>query len=684
MDVTIDLLQLPFLTDASIAHTATNDGRTIHTLTVENAPSGEWFLSVYAIEGGSFRLSSSFEPGGFAIAPELVLDTGSLLFAEQALFLDILGIGPTGNVSCWDTVIAEDSTTLRATVLANEYIPEGDLSVTTYYTTEYEVEEYDGMLAVSESASRNSMRLVDVSAVDSLDQPPLYLYTFEGDVPTGDCGTLLYSFIAEDSRTHACIRTSLRAIERAEVLVPREDIPALTITGNIAPIIVGIDSGVQYVVDIQESGNLKARLFGYGAGNDYDLYLLDEDGELIDSSLCADPEEELEIPLPPGRYLIQIESVCGAGEFTLDLSMEVLQPLRAGFIYVGPIGDTGWTHAHDAARIICENTFPWLETVFVESVAEGEEGPIIDELVRNWDCDVIFATSFGFMDGMLAAAQRYPDRIFAHCLGFNRNPNMMTYTADFYQISYLNGLMAGALSETGKIAYVAAFPIPEERRHINAFTIGVREVNPQAEVDVRWVYSWYDPADAQAATEALIAEGCDVFACTDESGAVLRTAAENGFPSFAYCSPMYGFAPDHCVSGHLFRWEAIYLDFLEKVYYGVYSKHNLQDMDYWWLLAEGAVEMGAEPGMPINPVFADQLKAFVHEDPELGPTSVYDLVFIRMGHMSDPSMMSGDPFDGPIYDRNGILRVHEGGRISPLELITMEWAVEGVVGPWPR
>ena len=172
--------------------------------------------------------------------------------------------------------------------------------------------------------------------------------------------------------------------------------------------------------------------------------------------------------------------------------------LKVGFIYVGPIGDMGWTHAHDQARLILEETFPWIETVYLESVDEKTEGPVIDRMIRRDKCDIVFTTSFGFMDVTVAAANKYPDKIFAHCSGYKRNPNLATYMADFYQVYYLNGLMAGALTKTNKIGYVGIFPIYELKRHINAFTIGVREVNPDAEVHVKWLLTdWYDPVGAK-------------------------------------------------------------------------------------------------------------------------------------------------------------------------------------------
>jgi len=216
---------------------------------------------------------------------------------------------------------------------------------------------------------------------------------------------------------------------------------------------------------------------------------------------------------------------------------------------------------------------------------------------------------------------------------------------------------------------------------MGAFAVGVREAKPKAEVHVRWIYEWFSPTAAKEATEALIADRCDVFAFTEDSPTVVQVAAESGLPSFGHYSPMYEFGPDHVVSGQIAHWEAVYLDFLAKVYAGAYTAHNLIDVDYWWLLKEKAVEMGAKPGMLINPVYEEELKGIFLDDSVLGMISVYDLVLKRLEQMADPSMVF-DPFNGPIYDRDGNLKVPEGLRMSMFELTTIDWAVDGIVGPW--
>jgi simple sugar transport system substrate-binding protein len=162
---------------------------------------------------------------------------------------------------------------------------------------------------------------------------------------------------------------------------------------------------------------------------------------------------------------------------------------------------------------------------------------------------------------------------------------------------------------------------------------------------------------------------------------VVQVAAQRGLPSFGHYSPMHDFAPNHVVSGQLVHWNKIYLDFLSKVQAGQYTSKNLHSVDYWWLLAEGAVELGAKPGLPINPAYTEKLQAVKVKDASGGEVSVYDLVLQRRQQMAQPAP-AFDPFQGPLTDRKGTLRVAAGQRLTQQELISMEWAAQGVVGPW--
>jgi len=357
--------------------------------------------------------------------------------------------------------------------------------------------------------------------------------------------------------------------------------------------------------------------------------------------------------------------------------------IKAGFVYVGPVGDFGWTNAHDLARQQMMKIFPWLETTFVESVAEADSARVIDRLVNEEKCDVIFTTSFGYMNDTAAAAARYPDRTFMHCSGYKRGPNLGTYFAELYQSYYLNGLMAGALTKSGKLGYVAAHPIPEVVRHINAFALGAREANPNARVQVKWLFSWYDPAKAREAAEALVAEGCDALAFSEDSPAVIQVGEEHtqkGKPvfTFSHYSPMQKFGEHSVVSGQLVDWSVMYESILSSMYTGTWKPNDL-----WWLLKEGACKIGGAEGVQVNPVFVEPLKAVAINDPILGATNVYDLVLKRIAQMSEPTVLF-DPFTGPIKDQAGTLRIKAGERASHDTLWAVDWFVEGVDATLPK
>jgi len=357
-----------------------------------------------------------------------------------------------------------------------------------------------------------------------------------------------------------------------------------------------------------------------------------------------------------------------------------LADIKMAFLYVGPVGDYGFSYAHDLGRRALVEAYPGLQTTFVESVPEAEVEPFVDQLIAD-GYNVIIGTSFGFGDGLLAAAERYPDVIFGHATGIFRAPNVFTFMADFWQVYYLNGMMAGALSESGILGYVAAFPIPEVKRHINAFALGARAVNPDAVVEVRWLYNWFDPAGAQEATQALMSEGADVFAFTEDTPTVIQVAAERGFPGFSHYASMLPFSPETVVSGHLVNWDAILIDVVAKILDGTYQAGNLADVDYFWGLAEGAVEVGAEPGMIINPLFDARFAAVDIDHPELGTINVVDLIELRLEQMSQ-TPVAYEPFTGPLRDRKGNLVYGAGESATIGELLGMEFAVENVRGPW--
>ncbi len=359
--------------------------------------------------------------------------------------------------------------------------------------------------------------------------------------------------------------------------------------------------------------------------------------------------------------------------------------LKAGFIYVGPVGDYGWSHAHDEGRKFAAKQLPWLDTVYIESVTEADAPRIIDRLVQQEKCDVIFTTSFGYMDATIAAGKKYPNTIFMHCSGFKRSKNVGTYFGDLYQMYYLNGLMAGALTKTDKAGYVAAYPIPELVRHINAYALGIKAVNPKATVDVRWTYAWYGPDKAKEAAESLIAEGCDALAFTEDTPSVIEVGEEHSkkgkqIYTFSHYSPMQQYGVDSVVSGQLMNWGGIYVKILKDIHNGTWEK---QDKNIWWLAAQHAALLGASPGQIINPKFIDDLKAVKVTTSDFGKISVYDLVLKRYAEMQKGTELF-DPYDGPVKDNKGKLRIKKGHRASIKELLNIMYYVDNVKGSIPE
>ncbi|BBO70194.1 ABC transporter substrate-binding protein [Desulfosarcina alkanivorans] len=369
--------------------------------------------------------------------------------------------------------------------------------------------------------------------------------------------------------------------------------------------------------------------------------------------------------------------------FTAGSAVSAEKKLKAGFVYVGPVGDYGWSHAHDVGRKYAEKKLPWLNTVFIESVAEADSARIIDRFIQEEKCDVVFTTSFGYMDDTIKAGIKYPDKHFMHCSGFKQTKNVGTYFADLYQTYYLNGLMAGGLTKSNKIGYVAAFPIPELVRHINAFALGIKAVNPKAEVHVRWTYAWYGPDKAREAAEALIAEGCDSLAFTEDTPAVIEVGQEHTEKgkqifTFSHYSPMQPYGKDSVVSGQLVDWGVMYEKILKDLYDGTWKSD-----DQWWLVAEKAAILGGSFDEPINAKFVDALKTVSVETKDLGNLSVYELVFKRYEQMKKGTDVF-DPYMGPISDNTGKLQIKAGETASKGDLLSIMYYVDNVVGSIPK
>ena len=235
------------------------------------------------------------------------------------------------------------------------------------------------------------------------------------------------------------------------------------------------------------------------------------------------------------------------------------EPLKVGFIYVGPVGDAGWTFAHDNARKAIEEKFgEKIKTTFVEKVPEGADAErVIRDLVAQGH-KLIFATSFGFGDAMEKVAKDHPEVKFEHATGYKTADNLRVYEGRFYEDAYLAGVIAGKMTKTNTLGFVASFPIPEVLRNINAYTLGAQSVNPKVRTKVVWVNTWFDPPKEAEAAQSLINQKADVLLQNTDSTAVLQTAEKNGKFAFGWDSDMSAFAPKAHLASAVLTWAPYY------------------------------------------------------------------------------------------------------------------------------
>jgi len=331
------------------------------------------------------------------------------------------------------------------------------------------------------------------------------------------------------------------------------------------------------------------------------------------------------------------------------------EKLKAGFVYVGPVGDAGWTKSHDDGRKELE-TLPFMEkSTYVESVPEGAEAVrVITELAES-GCDMIFTTSFGYMDPTMEVAEKYPDVKFFHATGYKTGPNFTNYMGKMYQSKYLAGIVAGEMSKTGKMGYVAPFPIPEVVRLINAFTLGARSVNPDATVQVLWTNSWFDPVHEKEAANTMIADGCDIITQGADSAGPQEAAEAAGVYSIGYDSDMSMFAPTAHLTSAVWHWGIYYKDVATKIHEGTWTNEPI-----WWDMGTGITGLS-----PFN---------------EIVPQEVQDKVAkAKIDILEDDQI-----FTGPLYDNKGKLRVKEGVVMTDQEKLSIQWFVKGVKGQIPE
>jgi len=346
-----------------------------------------------------------------------------------------------------------------------------------------------------------------------------------------------------------------------------------------------------------------------------------------------------------------------AGAALLPATAPAADPVKVGFVYVSPIGDAGWTFQHDQGRRDMEKALAGkVTTKYVENVPEGADAErVIRELATSGH-KVIFATSFGYMNYMEKVSKQFPDIVFLHATGYKTGKNFAVYNARFYEGRYLNGVIAGKMTKTNILGYVAAFPIPEVLQGINAFARGARSVNPKAEVRVIWVNSWYDPGKEREAASTLLSQNADVITHHTDSTAVVQIAEEKGKYAFGYHSDMSKYGSKAHLTATTHVWGDYYTRAVSDVLAGTWKSGNV-----WGGYKEGMIKLA-----PLNPAIPADVKAQVAK------------------LEGDLKAGTFHAFAGPVKDQDGKERVPAGKTMGDDELGKMDYYVEGVASKLPK
>ena len=330
--------------------------------------------------------------------------------------------------------------------------------------------------------------------------------------------------------------------------------------------------------------------------------------------------------------------------------------LKVGFIYVGPIGDHGWTYQHDQGRLAVEEAFgDKVETVYVENVAEGPDAERAITRLARQGAGIIFTTSFGFMDPTIKVAGNFPDVKFEHATGYKRADNVTTYSARFYEGRYVIGQIAARMSKSGVAGYIASFPIPEVVRGINSFLLGAQSINPDFKLKIVWVSTWFDPGKEADAAKVLIGQGADIITQHTDSTAPLQIAAEQGVVGFGQASDMIKFAPNTQLTAIIDDWAPYYVQRVGAALDGTWKSE-----DTWDGMGPGMVGMAPYTNLPDD--------------------------VVAMAQETQAKITSGEfhPFTGPIHNQEGEMVIGEGEVLDDGVLLGMNWYVKGVDDKLPQ
>lgn len=354
------------------------------------------------------------------------------------------------------------------------------------------------------------------------------------------------------------------------------------------------------------------------------------------------------------KTTLAVSALSALSAFSLPAAAQT--PLKAAWVYVGPVGDAGWSYAHDQGRKAVEAKFGnKVQTTYVENVPEGADAErVIRDLAAQGN-KIIFATSFGFMEPMLRVAPEFPDVKFEHATGYKTAPNMSIYDASFYQDTYMAGIIAAKMSKTGTLGFVGSFPIPEVLRNINGFTLGAQTVNPNIKVKVVWVNTWFDPPKESEAAQSLINAGADVLLQNTDSSAVLQTADRNGKYAFGWDSDMSAFAKKAHLGSAIANWGPYYVRTIESVMNGTWKT--------------GRVVLGVPDG--VN----DLIKI----SPEVPKATVAQVEKVKAGLKAG----TFEVFTGPIVTNEGKEVLAKGKKADQAWKDSINFYVKGVEGKVP-
>ena len=324
-------------------------------------------------------------------------------------------------------------------------------------------------------------------------------------------------------------------------------------------------------------------------------------------------------------------------------------PVKVGFIYVGPVGDHGWTYRHDIGRQQIEKAYgDKVKTTYVESVKYGPDAERVIRMLAETN-DIVFATSFGYMEPMLKVAKEFPNVKFEHATGYKQSDNMASYGLRLYQARHVQGIIAGMMTKTNKICYVAAYPIPEVIREINTYYLGAKKMNPDVDIDIVWANTWYNPSKEADAANVMMAEGCDMMAQHTDSPAPLQAAQSQGKLGFGQASDQFKFAPKAQLTATIDNWGPYYVQKVGQVIDGTWTTGN-----YFGHMNDGSVQMAPFTNMPDNVrMKAAEIKQAIRDGKYFA-------------------------FTGPIKDNTGKLQLADGEVADDAHLNTMMYYVEGI------